>query len=65
MLVLSRRKGEAVVIADGIRVSVVSISRSRVRLAIEAPMDIAVDREENYKAKREGDRDAERELQPC
>ena len=65
MLVLSRRKGEAVVIAEGIRVSVVSISHSRVRLAIEAPMDIAVDREEIYKAKREGDWGAERELQPC
>lgn len=65
MLVLSRRKGEAIVIAEGIRVSVVSISHSRVRLSIEAPMDIAVDREEIYKAKRERDRDAERELQPC
>lgn len=65
MLVLSRRKGEAVVIAEGIRVSVVSISRSRVRLAIEASKDIAVDREEIYKAKRERDRIVERELQPC
>jgi carbon storage regulator len=64
MLVLSRRRGEAVVIADGIRVSIVSISRSRVRLAIEAPMDIAVDREEIYRAKREGDWGAGRELQP-
>jgi carbon storage regulator len=65
MLVLTRRKGEAVVIADGIRVFVVSISHSRVRLAIEAPMDIAVDREEIYRAKREGDWGAKRELQPC
>ena len=65
MLVLTRRKGEAVVIAGGIRVSVISLSHNRVRLAFEAPKDIVVDREEIYKAKRNGDRDSERELQPC
>ena len=65
MLVLSRQRGEAVVIAEGIRVSVVTISRNRVRLAIEAPRHVAVDREEIYRAKRAGDRGAERQLQPC
>jgi len=65
MLVLSRRKGEAVVIADGIRVSVISISNGRVRLGFEAPPDITVDREEIHEAKHEWDQDAERELQAC
>jgi carbon storage regulator len=46
MLVLSRRQGEAIVIDGGIRVSVATISRRRVRLAIEAPREIHVDREE-------------------
>ena len=46
MLVLSRRPGESVVIGRGIQVSVVSISRSRVRIAIEAPREVAVDRRE-------------------
>ena len=46
MLVLSRRQGEAIVIDGGIRVSVATISRHQVRLAIEAPRQIQVDREE-------------------
>ena len=46
MLVLSRRRGESVVIGNGIQVSVASISRSRVRIAIEAPREVAVDRGE-------------------
>jgi carbon storage regulator len=46
MLVLSRRQGEAIVIDGGIRVSVAKISRRQVRLAIEAPRQVQVDREE-------------------
>ena len=46
MLVLSRRQGEAIVIDGGIRVSVAAISRRQVRLAIEAPRQVQVDREE-------------------
>jgi carbon storage regulator len=46
MLVLSRRQGEAIVIDGGIRVSVATISRRQVRLAIEAPREVQVDREE-------------------
>ena len=65
MLVLSRRKGEAVVIADGIRVSVVSISRSRVRLAIDAPTEITVDREEIHNVKRRGNWTGDLDPQPC
>ena len=60
MLVLSRKKGEAIIIANGIRVSVVSISHGRVRLAIDAPIEITVDREEIYESKRKADWDAER-----
>ena len=64
MLVLTRRKGEAVVIDDRVRVSVISLSRNRVRLAIEAPKDIVVDREEIHNAKFEEAWGAERRLQP-
>jgi carbon storage regulator len=38
-------------IGQGIRVSVVAISGSRVRIGIEAPRDIAVDREEVWTRK--------------
>jgi carbon storage regulator CsrA len=63
MLVLTRRQGETVVIADGIRVRVASISGKHVRLAIEAPREIAVDREEVWRSKREEVGTAEPQLQ--
>lgn len=50
MLVLSRRKDESVVIDDQIRVTVVEIRGSRVRLAIEAPADVKVLRTELVEA---------------
>jgi len=46
MLVLTRRKDEAIVINGRIRVEVKHITGSRVRLAIDAPSEVAVDRDE-------------------
>jgi carbon storage regulator len=46
MLVLSRRIGEEVVIAGNIRVQVISVQGDRVRLSIEAPESVRVDRRE-------------------
>ncbi len=46
MLVLSRRKNEAIVIGQGIVVTVLSIKGSRVRLGINAPPEVPVHREE-------------------
>ena len=37
MLVLTRRLGEEIVIADDIRVTVLSLTGQKVRLGIEAP----------------------------
>ena len=51
MLVLSRRQSETIVIGDNIRVQVLEISGGRVRLAIEAPPSISVDREEIWERK--------------
>jgi carbon storage regulator len=51
MLVLSRRQSETIVIGDNIRVQVLEISGGRVRLAIEAPGDVSVDREEIWARK--------------
>ena len=44
MLVLTRRVGESIVIADDIRITVVSIRGDRVRIGVAAPDDIRVDR---------------------
>jgi len=44
MLVLTRRVGESIVIAEDIRVAIVSIRGDRVRLGVAAPPDVRVDR---------------------
>ena len=46
MLVLSRRLNQTIVIAGRVRVTVLAITPSRVELGVEAPLQIAVDREE-------------------
>ena len=46
MLVLSRKLGEVIEIGDSIRVAVVAIRGDKVRLAIEAPREVAVRRRE-------------------
>ena len=46
MLVLSRRLNQTIVIAGRVRVTVLTITPNRVELGVEAPLQIAVDREE-------------------
>lgn len=46
MLVLTRRPGESIVIGDGVRLTVVTIGPGRVKIGIEAPPHIRVDRQE-------------------
>lgn len=46
MLVLSRRIGEEICIGDGVVLTVVAVQRSRVRLGIQAPPNVKVDRHE-------------------
>lgn len=51
MLVLSRKLNEAIVINDTVRVTVVRVQGDRVRLGIEAPADVTVDRGEVHARK--------------
>lgn len=46
MLVLTRRPGEQIVIDDNIRLTVVSVKGDRVRIGIDAPPSVVVDRQE-------------------
>lgn len=46
MLVLTRRRGETIVIGDNIRITVADIRGDRVRLGITAPEQVPVDRGE-------------------
>ena len=51
MLVLSRKKDEKIVIGDNITLMVIEIRGDKVRLGIEAPNDVSVDRQEVRDAK--------------
>lgn len=48
MLILTRRVGETLVIADDVKVTVLGVKGYQVRLGIEAPKSVAVHREEVY-----------------
>ncbi len=48
MLVLSRNKGEVIVIGDNIEIVVVDIKGDKVRLGIQAPKEVTVHRKEIY-----------------
>lgn len=48
ILVLTRRPDESVIIAGDIKITVVSIGPDRVRLGVEAPPHVRVDRQEIY-----------------
>lgn len=50
MLALSRFKGESIKIGDDIVVQIVDIKNDKVRIAIEAPQDVSVHRQEVYDA---------------
>jgi carbon storage regulator len=55
MLVLERRRDERIMIGDDITIRVVEIRGDKVRLGIEAPKEIRVDREEiRRRIEREG-----------
>lgn len=46
MLVLTRRAGESIVIGNGIKITVVNIGPGRVKIGVEAPASVRVDRAE-------------------
>jgi carbon storage regulator len=46
MLVLARRVGEKIVIADDIVITIVEIERDKVRIGFEAPLDVQILRNE-------------------
>lgn len=50
MLVLTRKKNEAIMLNDMVRIVVVDVRGDKVRIGIEAPKEISVHREEIWLA---------------
>jgi len=60
MLVLTRRRGQSILIGDHIRITIVGIGEDQVRVGIEAPKGISIYREEIYEAIRRANLEAAR-----
>lgn len=50
MLVLSRQRDESIMIGDAVEITIVDVRGDKVRLGINAPMNISVHRKEVYDA---------------
>jgi carbon storage regulator len=46
MLVLTRKRQQSILIGENIRITIVDAGRGNVRVGVEAPRELAVDREE-------------------
>ena len=53
MLVLARKKGESLVIGDGIEITITDVAGDKVRLGINAPQDVKIVRSEIIKTQEE------------
>jgi len=48
MLVLSRQKGESIMLGDDVEITIVDVRGDKVRLGINAPRSVSVHRKEVY-----------------
>jgi carbon storage regulator len=58
MLVITRKKGEALMIGDDIEITVVKLDDGSVKLAIDAPKNVTILRKELYKEVQEENKNA-------
>ena len=58
MLILTRKKGESIVIDDNIQVTIIESSDGKIKLGIEAPKNIDIHRKEVHEAIKEENKSA-------
>lgn len=63
MLVLTRRVGETLIVGDNIKLTVVGVKSGQVRLGIDAPKEIQIQREELLERESNGTDAAEKILE--
>jgi len=49
MLILTRKKGESIAIGDNIQIQVLNVKGGQVRIGIDAPREVSINREECLK----------------
>lgn len=54
MLILTRKKGESIAIGDNIQIQVLNVKGGQVRIGIEAPREVRVNREERLEEQETG-----------
>jgi carbon storage regulator len=59
MLVLSRKKGESLLVGDGIEISILEVAGDVVKIGIKAPKEVPILRKELFTAVEEMNRTAE------
>lgn len=62
MLILSRRKGESLIIGDNIAISVIDVQGDIVKIGIDAPRSVSVYRQEIYTEIQAANREAQKNL---
>ena len=50
MLILTRKKGESIAIGDNIQIQVLNVKGGQVRIGIDAPREVKVNREERLQS---------------
>jgi len=59
MLVLSRKKDESIIIGENIKIMIVDIRGDKVRLGVEAPKTVNIDREEIFELKKKDEAESD------
>ena len=62
MLILSRRKGESIVIGDNIEICIMDVQGEVIKIGIDAPRTVSVHRKEIYNEIENANREAARNL---
>jgi carbon storage regulator len=58
MLVLSRKKGESIILQDNIEITILEVDADTVKIGINAPRDVEILRKELYTSVKETNREA-------
>jgi len=58
MLVLSRKKGDSIMIGDNVEITVIDVTGDQIRIGINAPKDVRIYRKEVFLSIQEANREA-------